>query len=645
MSFLSPLAFALLGLLPVIIAMYLLKLRRTEQEISSIYLWRKMVRDLEANAPWQRLRRNLLLILQLLFLIALILALTRPFTWTEGSSNQATILILDTSASMAAIDVSPSRLENAKVQARKIVDSLTDDTRVTVIGAGEGVQVLAASSQDRRQIHQAIDQVQPGTGDSDLTTALQLAAAIAARQPETEVVILSDGNVQLPERLTIKGQVRYIPVGESGENQAISLFKLEPAQAGNSLSAFLQVSNYGDQPVWRRLEIFTDGELANAYDLQIPPGEQRAVFAEDLPAETRIAEARFAGEDTLALDDRAWAVHRRSEPTAVTLITEGNLFLETALSLLPAVGEIATITPSNFENSITMEGMEVSTTSDLIILDSYIPITATLTTGNLFFIAPPSSSGYFTVTGIIDEPMLRSVSPAETLLKDINLSEVSVLRAARIALPGWARTLIAGDVAGESAPMLFAGEVDGRRIAVLAFDLHHSDLPLQVAFPLLISNLTSWLAPGQEGNLPDQVMPGNPVTFNLPLEVETVTITRPDGSSARYETEGGRLAFSDSQQLGVYQIKWSEAGESTFAVNLFSPEESQVRPAHTLAVYEEDSGSEAGAQPQARREWWRPLAFSALCLIMVEWLVYQRATLVRIFSGARRVFERGEVRY
>ncbi|HSJ53412.1 MAG TPA: BatA domain-containing protein, partial [Anaerolineae bacterium] len=104
MGFLAPAAFILALLFPVIVAMYLLKLRRTEQVVSSIYLWRRMVRDLEANAPWQRLRRNLLLLLQLLFLAALVLAIARPFSWAEGATGEALILILDTSASMAAVD-------------------------------------------------------------------------------------------------------------------------------------------------------------------------------------------------------------------------------------------------------------------------------------------------------------------------------------------------------------------------------------------------------------------------------------------------------------------------------------------------------------------------------------------------------------
>ena len=639
MSFLTPLAFALLALLPVIIAMYLLKLRRTEHEVSSVYLWRKMIRDLEANAPWQRLRRNLLLILQLLFLTALILALARPFTWAAGSSSQAAILILDTSASMSATDVSPSRLENAKAQARQVVDGLPDDARVTVMAAGEGAQVLAASSQDRRQIHQAIEQVQPGTGGSDLTTAMQLAAAIAARQPETEVVVLSDGNVTLPERLAIQGRVRYIPVGESGENLAISLFSLEATAAGGGLTGFVQVNNYGDETAERRLEIYADGELANVHDLEIPPGEQRAIIADDLPGETRVAEAHLLGQDALSLDDRSWAAHRQTEATAISLVTEGNLFLETALTLLPNV-EVSTITPSDFDASSNANRTETTASPNLTILDSHVPVTDSLLTGNVFFIAPPSSSGFFTVTGVIEEPALRPVGASEALLKDIQLAEVSVLKATRIALPDWARTIIAGDAEGESAPLLFAGEVDGRRIAVLAFDLHHSDLPLQVAFPLMIANLVNWLAPGSGGNLPDQITPGSPVAINLPLDVETAVVRRPDGTSARYETQGGRLVYPDTNQLGVYRIGWGEAEGATFAVNLFLPEESRVKPAETLALLEARDGNEAEAQGQGRREWWRPLAFTALALLLVESLVYQRATLVRLLSGARQVLAR-----
>ncbi|MGD8626667.1 MAG: VWA domain-containing protein, partial [Anaerolineae bacterium] len=507
MSFLAPAAFALALLLPVVVALYLLKLRRTEQVVSSVYLWRRLVRDVQANAPWQRLRRNLLLLLQLLFLAALILALARPFTRAEGAGGQALILVLDTSASMGATDVAPSRLAAAKQEARRLVDGLPGEARVTVVAAGQGARLLVASSQDRRQIYQALDQARVGAGGSDLTAALELASAVAARQPETEIVVLSDGRVTLPARLAVEGRLRYVPLGHSGDNQAIAALSLRPAPDGASLSAFVQVANYGPALALRRLTLHADGQLTHAYDLEIEPGAQQAVVAEGLPPGTAALEARLEGADALPLDNRAWAVHRPSSPVAVTLVTEGNLFLETGLALLPGL-EVTTLLPRDWRAGNPPEGQEEGATSQpaLTILDAYLPITGTLPPGNLLFIAPPRSTGYFSVTGRVGQPAPRPASDDAPLLDNVDLSAVQVLDAVRLPLPAWGRPVVVGDLpAGETSgdafsteavPLLFAGEVDGRRLAVLAFDLHRSDLPLQVAFPLLLSNLLDWLAPG-----------------------------------------------------------------------------------------------------------------------------------------------------
>src|SRR5690606_2966970 len=97
MAFLAPLAL-LLGLPAVpIVVLYMLRLRRREVLVSSTLLWRKLLRDREANAPWQRLRRNLLLLLQLLILAALVLALSRPFLPTPSVVSGSVVVLLDAS--------------------------------------------------------------------------------------------------------------------------------------------------------------------------------------------------------------------------------------------------------------------------------------------------------------------------------------------------------------------------------------------------------------------------------------------------------------------------------------------------------------------------------------------------------------------
>lgn len=639
MSFLAPLAFTLLFLIPVVIAMYLLKLRRMEQRVSSVYLWQRMVRDVEANAPWQRLRRNLLLLLQILFLLVLILALARPFVWVDGSGSRATILIVDTSASMAATDARPDRLEVAKTQARRVVDDLPDEARVTVIAAGTGARVLVASTQDRRQAYLAVDSLQVQPGGSNMESALELASAIAARQPDTEIVVLSDGKVDLPERLAVQGQVRYLPVGTQGDNQAISLLSVERAADGSGLTVFAQVSSFAEPEsgiAERRISFYADGQLLQAFDLEIQPGSQQAVLAPGMPSTARVIEARLSSEDLLPLDDSAWVVNRPADPIAVTLVSQGNRFLETGLNLLPGV-ELTSIRPEDWEAAPAGPG------GGLTIFDTYVPITRTLPAESVLFVGPLRSSEVFTVTGQIEAPRLQPAVPEDPLLADlVDLDAINVLDASRLALPEWGRAVIisgseeiqAGDMAEVQAPILLRGEVNGQRIAVLAFDLRHSDLPLQITFPILLSNLVNWLAPS-EVDVPASARPGDTLSFVLPADAGTINLLKPDGSSTPLEQQSGRVVTPELDQLGVYQVRFGAGETAVFAVNQFSPQESDIQPAGQLQLNSLASGQPDGGPQQARRESWRPLVWAGLILLIAEWLVYQRATIRRILDLIR----------
>lgn len=645
MQFLAPTAFALAALLPVIVAMYLLRLRRTEQVVSSTYLWQRMVRDMEANAPWQRLRRNLLLILQLLFMTLLILALARPFTWTEGQGGQALILVFDTSASMSADDVSPTRLEAAKLRARQIADGLPDEARVTVIAAGQQAQVLLPSSVDRRQVHLAIDGVRAGVGDSDLESALELASAVAARQPDTETVVFSDGRVELG-RVAVKGRVRYLPMGLSGENQAISAISLRTTPGGQYLSAFVQVTNHGEQDAARRLALYVDGELANAFDLTIPAKGQRAIVADDVAANAQVVEVRLLGSDALALDDQAWAVYRGSERASVALVSEGNRFLETALRLMPAL-ELSVRRPDEDRGGDgapppQIGDVDAKAGADLAVLDGNVALTATPASGSLLYIAPPRSTAFFSVTGRVSSPVPRVVDPSDPLVAHTALGEVSVLEASHLVLPRWARPVLVGDADGQTVPLLFVGQVDGRRIAVLAFDLRRSDLPLQVAFPLLFANLLDWLLPEQGAGVPEQVRPGEAVSFAVSPQVERVSVQKPSGNTLQLVPEGGRAVFAETDELGIFELSWGE--ETTrFAVSLLSTRESDILPAEELALGGGQGEGEEELPTRARREWWRWVGYGGLVALVAEWAVYQRAVVVRLAGWARSLIKRKRV--
>lgn len=628
MSILSPLALlgaAVIG--PLIIAIYLLKLRREERTISSTFLWRRVVRDVEANTPWQRLRRNLLLLLQLLLMLLLVVALARPFMTTQGISSGNLIMVIDRSASMGATDETPDRLGAAKQRALQLIDQLPDGGRATIIAIGGLMQVPVAATSDRRELRQAIEQIQLTTsGSSDLTQALTLASALAARESESEVAIISDGNVSLPSDLRLPARVSYFPVGRSGENVAISAISLQPEVSSQNL--FVQVTNYGAQPVSRRLDLYLDGAVFNAYTLNLEPGREQSIIAE-VPAQVQIAEAHLAGSDILPTDDRAFAVTTLGEAATVRLLSPGNRFLEVGLGLLPGIRLL--VAPAT-TNSFTETVAQVPVT----ILDGVVP--EPLPPGNLFFINPPRSTDYFSVTGEIEFPSVRPATGEEPLLRNVSMSDVSILKAVRIVPGSWAQIVVDSD----GGPLLIAGERAGRRLAVMTFDLHNSDLPLQIAFPLLLSNLMNFLAPGV-GNEAAQLRPGEPLSVQVDSQISEVRVTRPDGSrwSSRAEQlQGDQVIYAETEALGIYTVEEFGDGELLarrhYAANLFAPEESRLLPKDDLRIAQ-SSGlqSTLGREREGRQEFWRWVAMVALIVLVAEWLVYQRHGLHYLWSRWR----------
>ena len=170
MPFTTPLA--LLGLLfvPAVIAMYLLKLRRDEAVVPSTLLWTRLVADVEANAPWQKLRRSLLLLLQLLLVIALALLAARPFLERPAGLARDIVLVMDTSASMAATDVVPDRLTAAKQVAIEALKDLPTGGKVSVIAADRSARIVVNESTDLARVRQAIERI-PVTADAGATSA------------------------------------------------------------------------------------------------------------------------------------------------------------------------------------------------------------------------------------------------------------------------------------------------------------------------------------------------------------------------------------------------------------------------------------------------------------------------------------------
>ena len=628
MGFLTPLALTFAALSIPILILYMLKLRRRDVLVSSTLLWQHLLRDREANAPWQRLRRNLLLLLQLLILALLALALARPFVPAQTIVSGSVVVLLDGSASMQATDVEPTRFEAARRAAREIIAGLGAGDVATIVLVGPQPQVLAQAESDRASLRRALDGAAPTYGPADWEAAFALAAAGLTGAADTQAVIISDG--ALPEMLpSLPGEVRFVgvapstgsggPSGQGGsDNLAITALATREGSAGPQV--FVRIVNYSDVDAEPLIEFSADGLLFDARRLSIPAHSSADLALTDLPYDLRVLQVRLALEsgDALPLDDVAWTVHAPPVSGRVLLVSEGNLFLERALTTLPGV-ELVRLAP---DQPVPDEDYA------LYVYDG--PITATLLSGNLWVVGPTASSvGEFSfrVGGSFTSTAISHVAADDPLLRYVDLSDVHILQARRVEPPPGARVL----VEAEGGPLLFVAQRPEGRLAVLTFDLRDSDLPLQIAFPILTANLTNWLLPQGAARFPATIRPSDPIPIQPDPQAAEIVVTGPDGARHTLPVGEEIPVFAATDQLGIYLVEQFDRSDTALqsavlTVNLFDEAESNIAPRGVVRVGQTEINT-VTREEEGRREFWPWLAGVALAVLAGEWLVYQRGTM------------------
>lgn len=643
MSLLAPIG--LLGLLslPVILALWMLRLRRPEREVTSTLLWQRLVRDVEANAPWQRLRRSALLLLQLLCALLLVAAVAQPALDRPAGLARDLVLVIDASASMSATDVPLDRLDAARRAAIDALRELPAGGRVSVIAAGDTPRVVANEVTDVGQATRAIGAIEPSVGTGDLAAALRLADALAARAIGSQVLVVTDASGPTPVGLRLAAPVRVVTVGRERENQAIAALAVRADPGGLRRQVFVSVANESASVVPRRLELLADGTVFTARDLALDALTRHDVVIDELPAGARVVEARLTAPaatgampsmDRLALDDAAWAIVPDQRVRSVLLIGEGSLFLRNALALLPDV-DLYGVTAQEWAAG-TGQGSDW----DLVVLEGVTP--DPLPEAPILALAPPATSPLGEVTGTLVTPDVGTLPADEPLLRDVDLSRFHVGRAQRLITPGWARVVVPGPA---DAPLVYSGSRDGRPTTVFAFALADSDLPLQVAWPILLGNVTTELL-GRDGSSAAPLRPGAVVELPLARGATGVRVTLPDGSTQDVVPSAagrGAATFVDTWQLGVYRADPiatdGAAGPDVgtrFAVDLFEPGESAIAPGDgsALAALGGAEGA-ADALGTAQDELWVPVALLLLAMLAAEWLLYERDGARRIAQGVR----------
>ena len=630
----APLALIGLLALPVIVAFYMLRLRRRDYPVGSTFLWQQLVRDVEANAPWQRLRFSWLLLLQLIIAAVVVVAAARPFSAAETDLAANVVLIVDTSASMATRTDDEDRIDAARARAREVIGRLPQGGRVTVVAAADTADVLVSETDDRSAALEAIDTIGATQVPGDLTDAFALSSALAARDDDSTIVIVTDASGDVLPELGVGAPVVVERVGGTDANQAIAALSALRRAGGAQLDLFVAVTNPSGDEAVRRLEVHADGELVDARELRIPAGQRSEALISTVPAGATVVEARLAGTDALATDDRAFAIVPAEETTRTLLVGDENSYLESALALLPRL-ELYAVEEDGFADAVA-EADEAGTPYGLYVYSGVVPTDRPEAPS--LYLDPPADGPVGTVDGRIEAPAIDRPDPDDPILRFVDLSSVHVGRARDVTLADGMRAVVATPA---DAPLVAVGEIERQRVALVAFDLAESDLPLQIAFPLLVSNLVDHLVPVGEGLLPSSMRLGEAIAVGVPQGVDRVTATLTDAegstSPARVDVPvvGGTATIPGADAVGLRTITAVSEDEAfdgatlgETAINLFSADESDVAPGDPARLAEMgrvSAGGEGAGQP-TRAEWWWPLALAAVALLAAEWLLFHRPT-------------------
>lgn len=614
----SALAFALT--IPIVVLLYLLKLKRVRTEISSTILWRRTVEDLMANAPFQRLRRNLLLYLQILVLLLAVLALMRPFLRLAAMADQNLIVLIDRSASMQSTDVAPSRLDVAKKHALKLVEDMSSGgprlfgdlsrgDRMAVLAFSDHAEVIQSLTDDKSVLRRAILGIQPTDAKTRLDDSLAIARALSLSNEKSEVYILSDGKFDV-SNLTLDDlpRVAFVSVGRESNNVGIVDLDLrESVGRQRESEIFASVRNFSPNARTAELRLLIDGILADAKQVELEPLSTQPAIFRNIAAKQGMVEVRLNTNDDLALDDTARGVLRLKQQYDVLLVGENNFFLEQLLTLQP-----------DFRVSIVAPGgYSPETAHDLVIFDGWAP--EQLRPGSyLMFNAAPPMTGVEASTRTLTNPLIVDWHRLHPLTRYVNFEPVNIQRAMLLGVPTWSQVL----AESPDGPMIVLLQDRNIRCLVVTFSILDSDWPLHISYPVFLTNAVRWLAAQSAAEMRLSYSTGDTVGLAVHGGERKVSIQTPDGAELPLELdEFGSGFFATTDKVGLYDVVVGGKSIERFAVNLVSDEESNTSPTAVLAF----EGRELESSPERLRnnqEIWFWLAVAALLIFTVEWLVY-----------------------
>jgi len=621
LSFYSlPSAIFLLLLIPLIL-FYFLKLRRPQVRISSLVLWQQVLNDQRVNSPFQKFKRNLLLLLQILMLLSLILALMQPFIPSGVARMRYLPILIDTSASMGSLDKpgGATRLDEAKERIRKIIDNLLPDQRVSLIAMSSTAKTLVDFTNNRKQLHTVLDRVEVEPKGSKPVDALRMAQALGRTYPITNVVIFSDGNI--PERIDMElpFNVDYQKLPEGGGNLGIAGINARRKQ--NGWEIFTRVESGKGATTSGVIELLVDGQKVSEEKVALDPneGQRLAFLIETTEAASIECRLRPDGFDALEVDNVAYLELPLQRPLVVACSYD----LATFRRALKTYSQMEIISQGDASGEARRVDCLISEVPQQTGIEALV---------NLYMgFVPEDLSGLIS----IDQKLAEVVDWQRNaqLLMHVNMNEVQITDQPTSA-PGVTEKdfeKLGYEVLahGKTGPLILVRDREGFLDYYLLFHPDRSTLPYRVGFPVLVNNLIevaleraglSEIRGSSTGSLPLRQVEAN----------KEYVIVGPDGSRETAQSGGdGLLSGIAAEKVGRYRIEQGGTQVASVGISLIQPLETSMKTVEDLEFPEVTVESSVDLLKSDTPIWHWLVLFGFAMLIVEWWYFHRRPVAVR----------------
>ncbi len=619
MTFVYPLG--LLGLvgIPILILVYILKNRYTEQTVSSTYLWRLSERFLKKRNPLSKITGIISLILQIVFVAVISLVIAHPVITLTGAAKEY-CFVLDGSASMHMETDGVTRFDAAKAEINKIIDEAEHGSAFSLVYVTDITETVFELEEDKDLAISRIEALECSGGSVDYTDSIGVAQRLFNENPSILTYLVTDADY------ATHTNVNVINVAKTEVN--ISIFDVSyQSLGGTAYTVVGKAICYGGNAV-------TNIEVRNNL-------EERALATQPIQL-VQDAETSFSitfdsenfysltvtstAQDAMAEDNyaRVYNIKNENAYTAV-LVSDAPFLLQSALDSV-SNADVTVMTTEAYkalEENLAAEGKQV-TGWGLYIFDMYTPMQLP-TDGSVWFVGPTAhvDGAGFSIQGEVELE-----SGVELTLNDSSNSVVKKFTDGLVGDGIYMKKYTKCGVYGDfytifsylGNPVIFTGQTDaGNRAVVFAFNLHDTNFTLSSDYPILLHNLLNYSFPTVIEKT--EFYCGETVEVNVTPGCTGICVTRPDGSTFYADMTSAVSEFTLSD-VGEYKITMESAGgDRDFYIDSAVPTAERCPSSNGDGIY--SLQGEAGNE--GRDGEYDPLVVLfvlAAVFFAAEWMVY-----------------------